>query len=139
MGISVESDAVPAERADISAMITPAVGIPISKGQLSDIIELSRQDEMFEMPMMALRMKKGMSLSLFRERFAADFETIYSATASKNIANGMLQVKGRSCSYNGRGVCCCSMMYLLIFIGGNVMKEAERNENTLSSASDLTL
>ena len=65
----------------------------ISKGSCPDIIELSRQDEMFEMLMMALRMKKGMSLSLFRERFAADFETIYSAPLQKNIANGMLQVK----------------------------------------------
>ena len=65
----------------------------LQKGSCPDIIELSRQDEMFEMMMMALRMKKGMSLSLFRERFAADFETIYSAPLQKNIANGMLQVK----------------------------------------------
>ena len=65
----------------------------LQKGSCPDIIELSRQDEMFEMLMMALRMKKGMSLSLFRERFAADFETIYSAPLQKNIANGMLQVK----------------------------------------------
>lgn len=65
----------------------------LQKGSCPDIIELSRQDEMFEMLMMALRMKQGMRLSLFRERFAADFTALYPAALQKNIASGMLVVE----------------------------------------------
>lgn len=40
-------------------------------------IELSKEDEMFEMVMMGLRLKQGMSLSLFKERFGCDFIEVY--------------------------------------------------------------
>ncbi len=42
-----------------------------------DKIELSKEDEMFEMIMMGLRLKEGMSLSLFKERFQCDFTDVY--------------------------------------------------------------
>ncbi|EHJ7843251.1 radical SAM family heme chaperone HemW [[Clostridium] innocuum] len=76
----------------------------LQKGSCPDIIELSRQDEMFEMLMMSLRMKQGMSLSRFRERFAADFETIYRAALQKNIARGMLLVKDGYVRTTGEGM-----------------------------------
>ena len=65
----------------------------LQEGSCPDIIELSKQDEMFETLMMALRMKQGLSLSHFRENFAVDFETAYHAALQKNIERGMLLVE----------------------------------------------
>ena len=63
----------------------------LQKGSCPDIVELSREDEMFEMLMMSLRMKQGVSLSRFKEVFHADLETVYHEALQKNIERGMLQ------------------------------------------------
>lgn len=53
-------------------------------------ILLSREDEMFEMLMMSLRMKEGLSLAKFYERFSVDVRDYYTDALDKNIAKGWL-------------------------------------------------
>ena len=66
-------------------------------------IPLSRKDAMFEMVMMGLRLKKGMSLSLFAETFGTSFEDVFGRPASQQIAKGLLQYDGDCIKASERG------------------------------------
>ena len=68
-----------------------------------EIIELSRQDEMFEMVMMGLRLKKGMSLSLFKERFDCDFNEVYHDVLCNCVSKGWLIVEQDKVKATERG------------------------------------
>lgn len=65
----------------------------ITKGSSASITELNKEDEMFEMIMMSLRMKKGLNLSAFYERFHVDLELHYQKALQKNIEKGMLVIE----------------------------------------------
>lgn len=60
---------------------------------LQDDIELSRQDEMFEMIMMGLRLREGMSLALFFNKFRIDFKEKYACIIDKYEKLNMLVVE----------------------------------------------
>lgn len=57
-----------------------------------ETIPLSERDEMFEMVMMGLRMKRGMSLKRFEECFGRSFVSVYEKQLEKLIAQNMLVV-----------------------------------------------
>ncbi|MCF0115519.1 MAG: radical SAM family heme chaperone HemW, partial [Erysipelotrichaceae bacterium] len=59
-----------------------------------EIIELSTQDQMFEMIMMGLRKKEGMNLKLFEERFHTSFDSVYQEKKDKAIEKGLLEDNG---------------------------------------------
>ena len=68
-----------------------------------EVIELSKQDEMFEMIMMGLRLKEGMSLSLFKERFDCDFDDVYHDVLCHCISKGWLIVEQGKVKATDRG------------------------------------
>ncbi len=49
----------------------------ISEGPSPELIPLTKRDEMFEMVMMSLRMKKGLCLESFHNRFHESFNQVY--------------------------------------------------------------
>lgn len=53
-------------------------------------IMLSEDDEMFEFVMMGLRLKKGIELSRFRNRFGISIETVFEKAIKKNTEKGWL-------------------------------------------------
>ncbi len=57
-----------------------------------NLIDLSVEDEMFEMLMMGLRMKTGMSLPLFTQRFSVSFEEIYAEPLKKCFEKKWLMI-----------------------------------------------
>ncbi len=59
-----------------------------------EIISLGREDEMFETVMMGLRLKEGMSLSSFEERFSVSFEEAFGEKAEKLLIEGKLEIAG---------------------------------------------
>lgn len=61
---------------------------------VAEEIPLSLNDQMFEMIMMGLRKKKGMSLRLFEERFNVPFDEVYGSKKDKAIEKGLLEVAG---------------------------------------------
>lgn len=65
----------------------------IVQGSMPDSIILSKEDEMFELFMMNLRLKKGMNLNHFKEMFQVNFEMEYATALNKQIRNGMLEIK----------------------------------------------
>lgn len=68
-----------------------------------DIIELSKEDEMFEMVMMGLRLKQGMSLSLFKERFHCDLDDVYHDVLDNCISKGWLMIEKDKVKATERG------------------------------------
>ena len=66
-------------------------------------IDLTLEDEMFEMLMMGLRMKKGMSLSLFHKRFSVSFEEIYAVPLKKCIESELLMIQEDKLKATERG------------------------------------
>ena len=56
-------------------------------------IPLSRQDAMFEMVMMNLRLKEGMSLSLFEETFQTSFEEAFAGKYEQLFAKSQLVIE----------------------------------------------
>lgn len=60
-----------------------------------EVIPLSREDEMFEAVMMGLRLKDGILLSSFEERFGVSFEAAFAAKAEKLLKEGKLQIEGQ--------------------------------------------
>ena len=56
-------------------------------------IVLTKQDAMFEMVMMGLRLKKGMSLELFENRFGCRFDEVYGLKAKMYFEQGLLVEK----------------------------------------------
>ncbi len=66
----------------------------ITEGSSANITVLSKEDEMFEMLMMSLRMKKGVSLSAFYNRFHENLEEYYKNAMQKNIEKNLLVIEG---------------------------------------------
>lgn len=60
---------------------------------LQDDIELSMQDEMFETIMMGLRLREGLSLELFFNKFKIDFKEKYASTIDKYEKLNMLMIE----------------------------------------------
>ena len=58
-----------------------------------DMIPLSREDEEFEMVMMNLRLKKGMKLSAYRDRFDEDYRVRFGKKSQKLMEKGLLEEK----------------------------------------------
>lgn len=56
-------------------------------------IPLSKEDAMFEMVMMNLRLKEGMSLSLFEETFGTCFEAAFAGKYEPLVAEGQLAME----------------------------------------------
>lgn len=65
----------------------------ISDPYKTEITSLSKEDEMFEMWMMSIRLKKGMDLNLFEETFHVSFLDTYRKINEKLIAEGYLAIK----------------------------------------------
>ena len=59
---------------------------------IAERIELSREDEMFEMIMMSLRLEEGMSLELFRDRFGEDFLECYQKEYQLASSKGLVTI-----------------------------------------------
>lgn len=57
---------------------------------MKTLIPLSKEDEMFEMVMMSLRMKKGLNRLLFKQKFHVDVDDIYHEIIHKHILKGNL-------------------------------------------------
>lgn len=53
---------------------------------------LTKEDQMFEMVMMNLRLKKGMSLALFKQRFGVSFEEVYAKEIESLCKKGLLEI-----------------------------------------------
>lgn len=64
----------------------------ITQGSVANCITLNKEDEMFELIMMNLRLKKGMDLNHFKELFQVDFEEKYASVLQKQIGKGMLAI-----------------------------------------------
>ena len=67
---------------------------------------LNKDDEMFEAVMMGLRLKKGIELNRFRERFACDLTDVYDQAVQKNLKLGYLEIINGylRCTENGFGL-----------------------------------
>lgn len=57
-----------------------------------ELIELSKKDEMFEMIMMGLRMKKGIDLTHFENLFGCSLMDVYPFAVNENIKRGWLKL-----------------------------------------------
>jgi oxygen-independent coproporphyrinogen-3 oxidase len=60
---------------------------------IAEKIPLSKKDEMFEMLMMSLRLKEGMSLELFRKRFSVDFLDVFQNEYQTAFEKGLVQLE----------------------------------------------
>ncbi len=69
-------------------------------------ILLSKKDEMFEMVMMGLRLKKGMDLNCFNQRFGIAFSEAFAGKAENLFRKGWLQAKNGyiSCTEESFGI-----------------------------------
>ena len=70
----------------------------LSKHYIAEYYDLSLEDEMFENVMMSLRMKKGLDLSRFKERYQKDFFKVYKEACDKHkddliVENDRVRVK----------------------------------------------
>lgn len=64
----------------------------LHKGPSPEYVELNKDEEMFEMIMMSLRMKKGMQRKTFRERFNVDVYDQYKEIIDRLIDEEMLNL-----------------------------------------------
>ncbi|MCI8272207.1 MAG: radical SAM family heme chaperone HemW [Erysipelotrichaceae bacterium] len=64
----------------------------ITEGAMPSRTDLSKEDEMFEMVMMSLRMKKGLCLKRFETCFACHIEDVYGISIQKHIEQGNLMI-----------------------------------------------
>ena len=58
---------------------------------------------MFEMVMMGLRLKQGMSLSLFKERFHCDLDDVYHDVLDNCVSKGWLMIEKDKVKATERG------------------------------------
>lgn len=62
-----------------------------------------KQDAMFEMVMMGMRLKRGMDKHLFEERFGVSFSSVYGETEEKLIQKGLIQKDEKYLRAGSRG------------------------------------
>ncbi len=72
-----------------------SIGTYLKDPLQKEVIPLSREDEMFEMVMMGLRLKDGIPLASFAERFSVSFEEAFGEKAEKLLKEGKLQIEGQ--------------------------------------------
>lgn len=74
---------------------------------IQEIIPLKKEDEMFEMIMMGLRLKKGMNLKLFEERFNLTFDEVYHNEKENAIKKGLIKEENNHllCTDKGYEIC----------------------------------
>lgn len=74
---------------------------------IQEIIPLTKEDEMFEMIMMGLRLRKGLDLKSFEERFNQKFDDVYSEEKKSAIQKGWLVEENDFlfCTDNGYEIC----------------------------------
>lgn len=65
----------------------------ISNPLKTEITNLSKKDEMFEMWMMSIRLKQGMDLNLFEKTFHISFLDVWRDTTEKLIRDGYLVIR----------------------------------------------
>ena len=70
---------------------------------IKDTIDLTLQEQMFEAVMMGLRLKEGMHIQLFEERFHTSVLEVYSTQIKKLCSEGKLILEGNRlrCSEEG--------------------------------------
>ncbi len=68
-----------------------------------EVIELSKEDQMFEHVMMSLRLKKGINLNEFYARYSISLEELYKEALNENIKKGNLIIENGflKCSEKG--------------------------------------
>lgn len=66
-------------------------------------IFLTKEDAMFEMIMMGLRLKRGLNLSLFSKTFGTTFNTVYGPKVDALVAKGLLVKEDAYCRASDRG------------------------------------
>lgn len=66
----------------------------ITKGATPNVIELNKEEEMFEMIMMSLRMRAGLSLSSFEKKFNRSFLEEYQEPFTQQLHKNMLYQEG---------------------------------------------
>ena len=72
---------------------TKNLQIYITQGSSPNYIALTKQDEMFEMIMMSLRMKKGLDMEHFAQVFGVPIYSVYQRAIDKNCSSGLLDMK----------------------------------------------
>ena len=75
----------------------------IEDPSIKDTIDLSLQEQMFEAVMMGLRLKEGMHIELFKERFHISVLEVYRTQINKLLNEGKLILEGNRlrCSEEG--------------------------------------
>lgn len=68
-----------------------------------DLIPLTEEDEQFEMVMMNLRLKEGMKLSAYEEKFSEDYHVRFGTKSQKLIEKGLLEEKNGFIRASDRG------------------------------------
>lgn len=79
--------------------ILSALRLPVVQEQA-----LSKKEEIFETVMLGLRLKRGISLDGFFEKFGEDFLRRFSGAVEKNMKNGLLQLGGGCIFLTARGM-----------------------------------
>ena len=64
----------------------------LKEGPSPTYIPLKKEDEMFEMIMMSLRMKQGLDLAHFYQTFGCDLLTVYKESVRDHIDHGLLEI-----------------------------------------------
>lgn len=67
--------------------------IYLEQGPHEERIQLSKEDQMFEMVMMNLRTEQGVSLAHFQQVFTVDFKKYYEDAIRKQVEHGLLVVE----------------------------------------------
>ncbi|MCR4950933.1 MAG: radical SAM family heme chaperone HemW [Solobacterium sp.] len=72
-------------------------------GRRETVTELSERDQMMETLMMGLRLKEGISLDVFRERFGITFSEAYGEAEQSLTAKGLIECRDGSLRCTPRG------------------------------------
>lgn len=75
---------------------------------VQNIIPLTKEDEMFEMVMMGLRLKRGIDLALFKQRFEVSFDEVYNNEKQSCIAKGWVVECDNSLTCTDEGYALCN-------------------------------
>ena len=62
----------------------------LDQENIQEIIELTKEDTMFNHIMMSLRLKAGLDIGEFNERYGTDFEKTYSKVLAKHLGHNMM-------------------------------------------------
>ncbi len=80
---------------------------------IEEKIKLSKDDEMFEMVMMSLRLKKGLDKNLFYQKFNCHFDEVFSDEIKKGLTKGWLINEKNHCRCSDEGYILCNSVIQL--------------------------